>query len=676
MQDIFIEFLPPWVETNLQPAFYDAESGTVLQQTARMYAKVNELVGSVNNMDKVIKEYVDYINHYFENLDVQEEIDNKLDEMAEGGELAEYIAQYANLPCVHAYATIANMASSENLVDGSYARAMSKTIAGTGDGFYYTIRTRVEADDPDGENLVAVGDSLVAEKIPDANLIALELALDATIAKTQFVYETLGDMIADTEIGEGYTCKTLGKETLNDGYGATYTIGETGDIALDNGLYATVQNNYGNNYYNEITISSGRSDDTDYYVATIPLNDADGNLIVPYVNDETDTHTRGPLQYAQDEFTTLTMNAGLGYQDSHGTWQQGTVISNGVITHVYEGDTELNPDRCSYIGFKADRTIKNYSCTTTGETMLADGVVNAFLCFGQVIVNGVIPLDPEEWGEEAGYHPLEYIGVKADGTMLILSCDGRTNHDKGFTVYSGASKMADLGCINAWRIDGGGSSSMVYKGSKQNRNIDDNATKDRGIWVTLNFKKPTIDKQLAETYSFIGKERQLLNKQIRDDITAYNASYNVWNMGYEVNNLDAEGNLKVAEFPNAYRHGIGIRGFDNEGGTRIAGFVVNTVGLVKVTVTATYRNASQTVNTRVARTVRVVNYGTETLPNTSCMIYNEFTPANVHEYSQVCGTMVFNNATAGNKYSILLGGGAYDDFYRLNVQIEYIGTPA
>ena len=48
MQDLFIEFLPPWVETGLQPAFYDRESGTVLQQTARMYAKLNEVIKIVN----------------------------------------------------------------------------------------------------------------------------------------------------------------------------------------------------------------------------------------------------------------------------------------------------------------------------------------------------------------------------------------------------------------------------------------------------------------------------------------------------------------------------------------------------------------------------------------------------------------------------------------------------
>jgi hypothetical protein len=87
-----INFLPPWVETNCQPAFYDKESGTVLQQNARMYAKVNQLVRNVNEQNEAIELYIakfielrDYVHDYFDNLDVQEEINNKLDDMAEDG---------------------------------------------------------------------------------------------------------------------------------------------------------------------------------------------------------------------------------------------------------------------------------------------------------------------------------------------------------------------------------------------------------------------------------------------------------------------------------------------------------------------------------------------------------------------------------------------------------------
>lgn len=103
MENIFIEFLPPWVETGLQPAFYDKESGTVLQQTARMYAKVNEVVASVNQQNEKIAEYIekfnqlhDYVYTYFDNLDVQNEINNKLDEMYANGQLDLLFQKYVN----------------------------------------------------------------------------------------------------------------------------------------------------------------------------------------------------------------------------------------------------------------------------------------------------------------------------------------------------------------------------------------------------------------------------------------------------------------------------------------------------------------------------------------------------------------------------------------------------
>ena len=88
----FINFLPPWVETNIQPAFYDKQSGTCIQQTARMYAKVNQLVRIANEQYAKIEEYIDkfvelkdYVEDYFDNLDVQTEIDNKIDSMVADG---------------------------------------------------------------------------------------------------------------------------------------------------------------------------------------------------------------------------------------------------------------------------------------------------------------------------------------------------------------------------------------------------------------------------------------------------------------------------------------------------------------------------------------------------------------------------------------------------------------
>ena len=141
MNKLFVNFLPPWVETNIQPAFYDKESGSVLQQTARMYAKVNCLVRMFNKLSKETKETVedyiarfvalkDFVDTYFENLDVQEEINNKLDQMAEDG-----ILQNVSWT----FDTVSKIQSKTNLIVGSYAQTLGYNTIGDGGGATYKI---------------------------------------------------------------------------------------------------------------------------------------------------------------------------------------------------------------------------------------------------------------------------------------------------------------------------------------------------------------------------------------------------------------------------------------------------------------------------------------------------------------------------------------------------------
>ena len=171
MQNIFIEFLPPWIETGLQPAFYDKESGTILQQVSRMYAKMNELISAINKQNSTIEEYInkfielkDYVDDYFENLDVQEEINNKLDDMAESGELEEIIATYINASSILAFDDVADMKSATNLIVGSYAETYGFYSKGDAGGAKYKIRAITNVDTVDEMTLIALDDNtLVAE---------------------------------------------------------------------------------------------------------------------------------------------------------------------------------------------------------------------------------------------------------------------------------------------------------------------------------------------------------------------------------------------------------------------------------------------------------------------------------------------------------------------------------
>ena len=70
MNDFYIKHLPHWVLTDLQPAFYDVESGTTLQQTSRMYARMQELIDIYNEFVSKINRYItDFENGIIEDFE-------------------------------------------------------------------------------------------------------------------------------------------------------------------------------------------------------------------------------------------------------------------------------------------------------------------------------------------------------------------------------------------------------------------------------------------------------------------------------------------------------------------------------------------------------------------------------------------------------------------------------
>ena len=106
----------------------------------------NTVIPTVNNNGLAVEELqnlfiqlTNYVDTYFENLDVQEEINNKLDEMAEDGTLASIIAQYLQIASVLVYDTVSDMQNATNLIDGSIAKTLGYYQIGDGGGATYKI---------------------------------------------------------------------------------------------------------------------------------------------------------------------------------------------------------------------------------------------------------------------------------------------------------------------------------------------------------------------------------------------------------------------------------------------------------------------------------------------------------------------------------------------------------
>ena len=108
------------------------------------------------------------IEEWIENVDLQEFIDVKLDEMVESGELQEIISEYLNSTAVFGFDTVSDMVSATNLINGSFARTCGKNTFNDGKGALYKIRTVTNEDVVDGDKIIAMDDeSLVAVRIFD-----------------------------------------------------------------------------------------------------------------------------------------------------------------------------------------------------------------------------------------------------------------------------------------------------------------------------------------------------------------------------------------------------------------------------------------------------------------------------------------------------------------------------
>lgn len=126
----------------------------------------NNVIPTVNNNSEVVTELQNYVSHYFDNLDIQGEINTKLDEMAESGELAEIIAQYIQLQGQLTYNSVQEMKEAENIVEGSFLVTYGFYNYNDGGGAKYKARQITNQDVIDEMTIIALKDeNLVAELI-------------------------------------------------------------------------------------------------------------------------------------------------------------------------------------------------------------------------------------------------------------------------------------------------------------------------------------------------------------------------------------------------------------------------------------------------------------------------------------------------------------------------------
>ncbi|HBV99528.1 MAG: multidrug transporter [Peptococcaceae bacterium BICA1-7] len=92
--------------------------------------------------------------------------------------------------------------------------------------------------------------------------------------------------------------------------------------------------------------------------------------------------------------------------------------------------------------------------------------------FLPILIQDGRPLSiPKEWSTTR--HPRTIIGEYANGDLIMIVVDGRqSDYSSGVTLERLQYKLAELGVKEGYNLDGGGSTTLVYKGEVLNRPSD------------------------------------------------------------------------------------------------------------------------------------------------------------------------------------------------------------
>lgn len=232
-----------------------------------------------------------------------------------------------------------------------------------------------------------------------------------------------------------------------------------------------------------IEISKVVENGTTYFVADVQLKNSETLLSAFAKNQFGNNIIEYTSEIASENEAIFAING-----DYYGFRDDGIIIRNGQLYRDVPARTGL--------AFYADGTMKTYDETeTSGEELLKDGVIHTF-SFGPVLVKNSKAISnfkqlsiDKNFGNRSieNSNPRTGVGIIAPNHFVFIVVDGRSkNYSNGLTLEEFAQVFEDLGCTDAYNLDGGGSSTIYFMGKVVNNPLGKN--KERGVSDILYLK--------------------------------------------------------------------------------------------------------------------------------------------------------------------------------------------
>lgn len=206
-----------------------------------------------------------------------------------------------------------------------------------------------------------------------------------------------------------------------------------------------------------IVITSVRVSGTNAYIADVQLASASSLKTALAQNTFGSNITQTTSAMAAANNAILAING-----DYYGANKRGYVIKNGVLYR----DTVRQGDDTQDLAIYSDGRFAIIDETeVTAQELLDSGVVQLFAFGPSLLENGEVQVSAsDEVSRAKSNNPRTAIGIIDDLHYMIVVADGRTSESEGLSLLELAELMESYGCVTAYNLDGGGSSTMVFNG--------------------------------------------------------------------------------------------------------------------------------------------------------------------------------------------------------------------